>query len=348
MRCHSCFRPSPLRYGRLALLTMALLALAACQQKDESAGPAGMTKAAPVAITLCHGSVTDILPRIAFEQGYFADEGLTVTVKDLSDGKQAFDGLLKGECNFAVNAAPPIVALAAPEHANFVIIATVMADDDSARIIGRRDRGIISPRDLKGKRIGVKKGIIGHFFLDLFIMKHGLAQDDVTLVFMDSDKFQPALAAGEIDGFAMTNKMVMAAARTLGEQATVFAEPGLNINYGILTTRTDIPLDLQATPSLLKALVRADEYAKREPAAAKAMVAKGFKLSAQEVDEIWTRTTIEVALANNLFVNMEDQYKWMVERGVIPVAPAFPNFLAVVEPSYLSAIKLGSVSVIKR
>jgi NitT/TauT family transport system substrate-binding protein len=331
--------------GRLAALGLALFALTACKQTQESAQQA-VSKAA--AVTICHGSVTDILPRIALDQGYFADEGLSVTIKDMSDGKLAFDGLLNGECNFAVNGAPPIVAKTDPEHANFAILATVMADDDSARIIARRDRGISRPLDLKGKRIGVKKGIIGHFFLDLFIMKHGLAQTDVIQVFMDTDTFQSALVAGEIDGFSMTNKMVNAAARSLGDQAIVFSEPGLNIIYGILTTRTDVPLNLQAAPQLLKALVRAEEYVKLEPAAAKGIVAKAVKLTEQEIDDIWARTTIEVALANNLFVNLEDQYKWLVERGISPAAAVFPNFLAVVEPSYLSAIKQDSVSVIKR
>jgi len=347
MPCHPFVRVLSALPGHFALLVMAFLALAACKQTQEPASRGG-SKAEPVAVTFCHGSVTDILPRIALDQGYFTDEGLTVTLKDMSDGKLAFDGLLKGECNFAVNGAPPIVSLADSAHGNFRILATVMADDDAARIIARRDRGILLPQDLKGKRIGVKQGIIGHFFLDLFVMKHGLGQNDITQIFMDSDKFQPALIAGEIDGFAMTNKMVNAAARTLGEQATVFAEPGLNIIYGILTTRTDIPLDLKAAPQVLKALVRAEEFAKREPAAAKAMVAKAFTLSEQEIGDIWVRTTIEVALANSLFVNLEDQYKWMVERGVIPADSTFPNFLSVVEPSYLSAIKPNSVSVIKR
>lgn len=347
MRCFpTSLRLSPCQAVCLALLGLAGLTLSACKEKQESA-PQTVRKAPPVAVTLCHGSVTDILPRIALDQGYFADEGLYVTLKDMSDGKLAFDSLLQGTCDFAVNGAPPIVTVANTEHAKFAIIATLMGDDDSTRIIARRDLGITNPQDLKGKRIGVKKGIIGHFFLDLFIMKHGLGQGDVTQVYMDSNNFQSALSSGEIDGFSMTNKMVQATARTLGDQAMVFAEPGLNIIYAILSTRTDIPRDVQAAPQVLKALVRAEEFAKHEPAAAKAMVAKAFKITDQEIDEIWGRTVIEVALANSLFVNLEDQYKWMVERGVLPSTPTFPNFLAVVEPSYLNAIKPHSVSVIK-
>jgi NitT/TauT family transport system substrate-binding protein len=317
---------------------------AGCKQKEEP--PSSEAKGEPMAVTICHGSVTDILPRIALEQGYFAEEGLAVTLKDL-DGKLAFDGMLKGECNFAVSGAPPIV-LADPQATHFAILATLLSDADSARIVARRDRGIATPQDLKGKRIGVKKGVIGHLFLDLFMMKHGLAQNEVSQVFMDSDKLQSALARGEIDGFSMTNKTVNAAARTLGDKGVVFAEPGLNTIHAILTTRFDIPRNQQAASRVLKALVRAEQYAKSESSAAKGLVAKGSALSRLEIEEIWARSTIEVALANPLFVHLEDQYRWQMERGGSPGPVAMPNYLNLVSPEYLRAIKPDAVSVVKR
>jgi len=325
--------------GFVAAGLVLLLLAVGCKQKK---GP----PAASIAITICHGSVTDILPRIALEQGYFAEEGLAVTLKDL-DGKQAFDGMLKGECNFAVSGAPPIV-LADPKSTPFAILGTVLSDDDSTRIVARRDHGIATPQDLKGKRIGVKKGVIGHLFLDLFMMKHGLAQKEVHQVFMDSDKLQSALARGEIDGFSMTNKTVNVAAKSLGDKGVVFAEPGLNTIQAILTTRLDIPLNLQAAPKVLKALVRAEQFAKSEPAAAKALVAKGSALSSSEVEEIWARSAIEVALPNPLFVHLEDQYRWQMERGGSSGPATMPNYLNLVFPEYLRAIKPDAVSVTKR
>ncbi|MFH1020136.1 MAG: ABC transporter substrate-binding protein [Pseudomonadota bacterium] len=345
MRCCLGSRASGGVCRRFAGAALALLILAGgCKQREEP--PSQEEQAVPAALTFCHGSVTDILPRIALEQGYFAEEGLAVTLKDLSDGKQAFDGMVQGECDFAVSGAPPIV-LADPQRTPFAILATLLADDDSTRIIARRDHGIAKPQDLKGKRIGVKKGIIGHLFLDLFMMKHGLGQQEVVQVFMDSDKLQTALASGEIDGFSMTNRMVSAAAKSLGGKGVVFAEPGLNFIHGILTTRPDIPRNLQMTPRVLKALVRAEEYAKREPAAAKAMVAKAAKLPVQEIEEIWGRATIEVGLANTLFGHLEDQYRWQSERGGSPAPASMPNYLDCVMPGYLRAIKPDSVSVIK-
>lgn len=346
MSCHPESRFFATACRQFVGMSLVLLLLAAgCKQREEP--PSQGQPVAPVAVTICHGSIIDILPRIALEQGYFSEEGLTVTLKDLSDGKQAFDGLLQGECNFAVSGAVPIV-LADPQTSPFAILATILSDDDSTKIIARRDRGIATPQDLKGKRIGVKQGIIGHLFLDLFLMQHGLGKNEVVPVFMEPESFQAALVGGEIDGFSMTNRMVNAAAKVLGDKGVVFAEPGLCLIQGILTTRPEISLNLQAIPRVLKALVRAEQYVKSEPTAAKLLMAKAARLSAQETEEAWSRATMEVALANSLFVHLEDQYRWQMAQGGSPAPASMPNYLDLVAPGYLRAIKPDSVSVIKR
>jgi NitT/TauT family transport system substrate-binding protein len=332
---------------RLVGIAIFLLLLIPGCKREEGPDSTGSSSRESQSVTLCHGSVTDLLPRIALEQGYFKQEGLSVTIREMSDGKLAFDGMLKGDCNFAVTGAPPIVSIA-PSITNFTILATVMSDDDSARIVARRDRGITKPVDLKGKRIGVKKGIIGHFFLDLFMMKHGLAPKDVTVVFMDTEQFIPALEKGTIDGFSMTEKMVSAAAKKLGKNAVVFSEPGLNVVHGILTTRSDQPNNLRATPGLLKALLRARQYAHEQPAAAKALIARSLNIPNSEIEAIWSRTTVELSLPNTLFIALEDQFNWQKQRGFIPSTAQPPNYLNIVSPQYLTALDPNLVTVIKR
>lgn len=325
------------------LVTSAVLLLTGGCDWQKEGSPAGK-KAGE--IILCHGSVTDILPRIALERGYFAEEGLAVTIRDLSDGHDAFAGLLKGECDFSVQTATPI-ALADPLVTPFAILATILSDDDSTRVVARRDHGVRFPQDLKGKRIAVKKGVVGQLFLDLFLMRHGLTQADVQMVFMDSSRFQEALVNGEIDGFSMTTKIVNAAARAMGERAVIFAEPGLNPIYGILTTRSDIPLNLEVAPRFLKALVRAEMYVRQEPAAARALVAAPLQLAVDEVDDIWERSTAEVVLTNTIFAHLEDQYRWQTERGGSSRSADMPRYLSLVRPEYLRRVKPEAVSVVK-
>ncbi len=58
---------------------------------------------------------------------------------------------------------------------------------------------IQGPADLKGRRVGVTIGAIGHLGLLQLLDSHGLSVRDVTLVNMNGPETMAALAAGEVD-----------------------------------------------------------------------------------------------------------------------------------------------------
>ena len=92
---------------RMPLFLCALLLSApasGCKDR-QSSGP----KKSPTPVTLCQGGVLTILPIIAHQQGFDAQEGLAITLKNMKDGKLAMDSLVAGECSFSSTGEPPIV-----------------------------------------------------------------------------------------------------------------------------------------------------------------------------------------------------------------------------------------------
>ena len=87
------------------------------QQSDESAGP---LESITLGLAM---QPSDALTMIAINQGYFAAQGLDVTVKQYPSGKRALvDGLFAGEVEIATTADMP-AAIAALDGQDFRIIA---------------------------------------------------------------------------------------------------------------------------------------------------------------------------------------------------------------------------------
>lgn len=330
-----------LRSFWLALLI--LLAFFGCKQNNEALKD--QEAARPIALTLCHGSITNILPHLALSQGYFAEEGLQVSIREM-DGKKAFDGLGSGECNFAVSGPPPI-ATADHTRNSFTILATILEDDDATQIVARRDHGIASPSDLRGKRIAIKRGTHSNIFLDKFLRAHGLKASEINLVDLELPEMLKALTTGDIDAFSMTSNLVHDAAEKLGDRAVIFSMAGLNASRAILTTRPDVPMNREKTPGMLKALIKAEKYAAKNPTAAKKSLLKnGQGLTEEEVNSIWKRATIEVTLSNSLLLCLEEQFRWQTAQDKTKAPGSMPNYLDFISPGYLKAIKPDAASVL--
>ncbi len=149
-------------------------------------------------VTFCTGGNLMLLPLIAHEKKYFEDEGLQAEVFNLGDGSRAMDTFLAGDCTFGLMADPPVVKQSFKRN-DFSIVGTVSSSDASVRILARKKSGIEKPADLKGKKIGVKKGLNSNVYADLFLKKYGLSAKDVSYQFMDAKDMPNDKANWEIE-----------------------------------------------------------------------------------------------------------------------------------------------------
>ena len=62
-----------------------------------------------------------------------------------------------------------------------------------------KDRGILQPGDLKGKKIGVARATIAEFYLGQFLSFHNLAWQDVEVVNLNPGDLMEALVNGKVE-----------------------------------------------------------------------------------------------------------------------------------------------------
>jgi len=304
----------------------------------------GMAAAGPV--TICHGSEAAALVPLAKLQGLYAAEGLEVQTRHYPSGFQALAAMLAGDCALATAAVPPVV-FQALHRADFRILAAISSSGDFERIVAYRDRGILAPADLRGRRIAVARATSAHYFLDMFLAAQGLTPGDVTEVYLQAQEVGPALRAGEVDAAAHWEPNIRHLAAELGERAQVFTFSGLVVSPFLLLARQDLVEQQSATvQGILRALVRAERSMADAPAAAARLLAPVYDDSPEEFSFVSSLHDFGVRLDQPLPFILENAARWQI--GLLPAGehPPMPNFLELIDLNDLRAVKPQAVSII--
>jgi len=331
------FKKLPMPLVLCALLFSALIS--GCKDRQSSGPQKNLTP-----VTLCQGGVLTILPLIAHQQGFDAQEGLAITLKNMKDGKLAMDSLVAGECSFSSTGEPPIVSRSF-EHDDFVILASLVSSENATKIIARGDRGIRTAADLKGRIVGVRKNTISHFFVDMYLRKNLLAAHDVTLRFFEPKDMPDALARGEIDAYSGSDAYILFGEQMLGRNAVILSEPGLcyNANY-LLAMKTTVDGNPDIVRRLIDALLRAEQFYIENPAKATELVVKATNGTRAELEPILKDSRFSVRLSQSALITLEDHARWMIESRQTS-RTSIPNYLTFIRREFLQSLKPDAVTL---
>ena len=133
---------------------------------------------------------------IAKQKDFFAQEGVAVELlwMDYVAGMDAFAaGQADAVC--MTNGDALVIGAASGKPSTAIILNDYSNGNDM--VVGRP--GLESISDLKGLRVGVEVGFVGHLLLLTALEAHGMTENDVTLVNIPTNELPQALAAGSVD-----------------------------------------------------------------------------------------------------------------------------------------------------
>ena len=157
----------------LALLALAAVLAAACDGEDdgelrEVTYMAGFRPQATLPFTAVY---------VADAKGYFADEGLAVTIQHSTQGEH-LQLLLAGDVDFTTGTAAQLMRRRAAETP--VRSVALFGQRGDQGFVVHADSGIEGPRDFEGHSVGFKLGVVPAELLAL-LATVGLGRDDVQL-----------------------------------------------------------------------------------------------------------------------------------------------------------------------
>jgi len=323
-----------------ALLLLAIALLAGCAGADKPAGP--LEK-----VTLATGPWLDIsLIHIASEKDYFKDEGLDVTLQlTYTSGKACLNAVIEGQADLGTVAETPIMYAGFRGEKTYTI-ATIQSSGKAVAVIARKDKGISTPSDLKGKRIGLPIGTNVEFFAHVLLIFHEVSREEVEFVNLNPNEVFGALVQGEVDAVSIWQPEVALLQNELGDNAITFYSEEMYIStFNIAATQDFVNKNPETIERFLRALIKADEFIKENNDQSKTIITEQIEMDKALVNQLWGLYKFEVTLHQSLLLTLEDQARWAI-KNKLTTATEIPNYLDYIYIDALEAVKPEAVTII--
>jgi NitT/TauT family transport system substrate-binding protein len=300
----------------VVMVGIVVVAVGGCVGVEKPAGPVEK-------ITVAAGKA-GVLVYIAEGQGFFEKNGLEVTIKDYQSGKAAADALIADEADISTSADFVFVSNSF-DYTDLRVLGTV-ATKQIKELVARKDKGISTINDLRGKKIGVKKKSGAEFQLGVFLVFNGLSQKDVDAVFV----WDPYL-------YNIKEK--------LGEDVVTW-HGGEDFYYVLLTKEDWIENNPAAAERFMKSVLEAEDYIKDNPEDAKEFIKDRFDYDSAYIDYSWPNQEFAVTLEQAMLILFEDQARWAIKNNLTD-ATEVPNYLDYIYTDALEKVKPEAVGIIR-
>src|SRR5947208_6884067 len=123
---------------------------------------------------------------IAQAKNYFREEGIEVTFEIAKAASEALNAALEGKADLA-NVFETTVILKHLAGEAISVITALSSSQKNTGLVALKDRGILNPKDLKGRTIGISKNRNGDFLLFLLLTSAGIKSSAVPLLDMPQE-----------------------------------------------------------------------------------------------------------------------------------------------------------------
>jgi len=283
---------------------------------------------------------------IAKEQGYFSEEGLDVALTGYGSGKLATKGLFTEKVDISTVADMPVV-LNSFKRQDFCIFSTFAYSYSLVKIIGRKDRGIKTGQDLKGKKIGVNIGTSSHFFLGVFLIHNRLSISDVELVNIKTVDMPVALKNNEVDAVSVWQPYSQEAHRLLQDNAIELPNSEIyRTTFNFASHKSFAEEHPEILRKLLSAIDKATAFIKNNKEKSQELIADSFDLDKKIVRAAWNDFVFDVSLDQALLISWDEIARWTIENKFTN-SKKLPNYLDFICLDALETIKPESITIIR-
>lgn len=321
---------------KIAIIILSMFIITSCDNEDNS-----------ISLTTPKTAFS-MLTIVADQKGFFEEEGLEVSINYVKTGKIAMDDLLGGNADFA-NIVETNVAFAGFLEPNIEVYCNIEKVYD-AGIVGRKDKGILTPQDLNGKKIGVLLATTSQVFLDRFLERHNISKDSVEFVNLLPPAMQSAIIEGSgVDAISIWQPYIYNVQKELGNDNQVtFNDTKIFTGYMTLAGNKSFADENPGTvKKLLKAYVEAENFVRENQAESKELLATFLNIPIETMEGIWSQYEIAVSFDQGLIDDTIEEGEWIIKTQESHQNKEMPNYNKYFNSTFLEEVSPEKVQLLE-
>ncbi|MBI5550046.1 MAG: NrtA/SsuA/CpmA family ABC transporter substrate-binding protein [Desulfobacterales bacterium] len=280
---------------------------------------------------------------IAAEKGYFREAGLEVTLNLYASGKEAMEAMCQGKAHLATAADIAFAAKALAEPSIRVLAS--IGTTTGSQIIARRDRGIQTPADLRGKKIGFTAHTTSDYFLFTFLVIENIPQEDITFVDMPADQQVAALESGAVDAVSAFEIFAFDAQKRLGANAVHWDIQNNLAFHWLLTTKADFLDRPEPFRRFFEALIKAEHFVRANDQETRNIISRQWGFGTEFLQESWPKTRLSVTFGQSIVTSLRSYMGWQLRKAGQPMAP--PEVLNYLHTGILDGVAPKTVTIFR-
>jgi len=239
---------------------------------------------------------------VALEKGYFAQEGLAVIMDRGYGSADAVSKVASGAYQIGYGSLDVLIEFNVKNPGKELMAVYVVLNSPPYSVITLKGKGINSPKDLEGKKIGAPEGDAPRRLFPAYAKAVGMDPAKVEWVSMSPPLREPSLVKGEVDaitGFYFTGYLNLLALNVNPEDIVAFKykDYGVELYGNAIIVRKDF---MQSNPEAVAKFVRAVNRALKEVIADPEKAADYVKQRDPLVDRNVELQRLKLALSDNI------------------------------------------------
>ena len=283
------------------------------------------------------------LVHVAVAKGFFTQEGLEVQPLMQTYGKAALQSVLDEKADFATVAETPIM-FSVLKGEKISVIANIEASSKNNAIVARKDAGISTTGDLKGKRIGFTAGTTSDFFLDSLLAANGLTRKEIQPVALKPEEMQDAILMNKVDAVCTWNYPLTLIQQQLGSGGVVFYDREIYTEtFNIAAQQDFVRNNPKTVRRFLRALIKAEAFVAKNPGEAQSIMSSATKVDKKLIQDVWNDFNYHVVLDQSLLITLEDETRWAMKNKLTDQT-VMPNYSSYIHWDSLQSVKPDAIT----